>query len=469
MDNLYRYQVNSDGTATVKEYLGNETDVVVPECLDGFPVTVIGEHAFNGQKQLRRVTLPDSIVEIQHMAFASCRELTQMNRPLKLAKVGGAAFNFCPVSLTPKGNQPMEEQDFKYVLDENGDAEITGCHTYGDEVVFPATLRGHKVTRIGGFQNAQVKSVVICEGITSVTTFGFQGCTHLQQVRFPDSLKQIGGHGFAYCRALTEVRLPDNLIDIMDHAFTCCTSLKKVKLPQKLIFIPRGAFCYCSALTDVEVPKGRVVIEEAAFLDCESLRNITLPTNIKIHPRAFNGCKALTIQQQTPGGQQKVPLLSEDDYYHVIYELREDGAYVTGCSKNSGLVEIYGQWKGLPVKEILPGAFRGKGVERVWIREGVQKIGEAAFAGCIQLYELKIPASVKHIGANAIPNMGQRTIVDPYSHAALQQDPWARKQLGLYDPVEPEYKTVYVTNAIVRSGSYAESWCREHSIPYTVE
>ena len=76
MDNLYRYRVNSDGTATIQEYLGNEREVLVPECLEGYPVTVIGKHAFYEKKQLRRVTLPDSIVEIQGMAFSGCREMT---------------------------------------------------------------------------------------------------------------------------------------------------------------------------------------------------------------------------------------------------------------------------------------------------------------------------------------------------------------------------------------------------------
>ena len=54
MDNLYRYRVNSDGTATIQEYLGNEREVLVPECLEGYPVTVIGKHAFYEKKQLRR-------------------------------------------------------------------------------------------------------------------------------------------------------------------------------------------------------------------------------------------------------------------------------------------------------------------------------------------------------------------------------------------------------------------------------
>ena len=42
----YRYRVLEDGTAEVLEYVGKNHDLVIPETLDGYTVTSIGEEAF---------------------------------------------------------------------------------------------------------------------------------------------------------------------------------------------------------------------------------------------------------------------------------------------------------------------------------------------------------------------------------------------------------------------------------------
>ena len=45
-------------------------DLVIPEEIDGYPVTIIGGGAF-GEKNLSSVIIPDTIVSIRHWAFAN--------------------------------------------------------------------------------------------------------------------------------------------------------------------------------------------------------------------------------------------------------------------------------------------------------------------------------------------------------------------------------------------------------------
>ena len=160
-----------------------------------------------------------------------------------------------------------------------------------------------------------------------------------------------------------------------------------------------------------------------------------------------------------------------DDYYQVEYAIIDGAAYAAGHYGTRGLIEILSSIKGYRVEGILPRAFYGcKSLTKVWIRSGVRSIGEGAFRNCTQLYELKIPASVKQIGANAIPNIGPIELEDPYSAHALHTDPWARKQLGLYDPYyEPEYIQGYVTTVTAPGGSYALTYCRENNLKYKAE
>jgi len=155
-----------------------------------------------------------------------------------------------------------------------------------------------------------------------------------------------------------------------------------------------------------------------------------------------------------------------DDYYQVTYVIQGGVAYAAGHYGTRGLIEILSAIKGYRVSGILPRAFAGcQSLTQVWIRDGVCSIGEGAFQHCTKLYELKIPSSVTKIGANAIPNIGPIELVDPYSHYALHTDPWARKQLGLYDPYyEPEYIQGYVTTVTAPNGSYAQSYCRKNNL-----
>lgn len=42
----YEYSIGSDGNVTITKYIGSGGDVVIPEELEGHPVTIIGQNAF---------------------------------------------------------------------------------------------------------------------------------------------------------------------------------------------------------------------------------------------------------------------------------------------------------------------------------------------------------------------------------------------------------------------------------------
>lgn len=63
------------------------SSLVIPEEIDGFPVTVIGKKAFLGNRLLRQVTIPSSVYGIQDYAFAQCTNLKTifiLNAEIKL-------------------------------------------------------------------------------------------------------------------------------------------------------------------------------------------------------------------------------------------------------------------------------------------------------------------------------------------------------------------------------------------------
>lgn len=65
-------------TGTIKKYNGNDTVVVIPPTISSWPVTKIGEDAFQDNTTITSVTIPASVTEIGANAFAGCTNLTSV-------------------------------------------------------------------------------------------------------------------------------------------------------------------------------------------------------------------------------------------------------------------------------------------------------------------------------------------------------------------------------------------------------
>lgn len=88
----------------------------------------------------------------------------------------------------------------------------------------------------------------------------------------------------------------------------------------------------------------------------------------------------------------------------VSYAISSDGtyAYVTGYDGEDAVIEIAGEYNGLPVKEIGEKAFAEcRALTKVTIPPSVKRIGDRAFWQCTSLKEINLPDGVEHIGESA--------------------------------------------------------------------
>jgi hypothetical protein len=104
--------VTENGGVTITGYTGNEKAVVIPETINGTPVTAVGKSAFTRKKltgvtfpgtvtvigekafsynRLTDLTLPDSVAVVEYMAFSNNR-LSKVNLPNSLTSIGMSAF-----------------------------------------------------------------------------------------------------------------------------------------------------------------------------------------------------------------------------------------------------------------------------------------------------------------------------------------------------------------------------------------
>lgn len=94
----FTYDINS-GNITITSYQGNSPQVIIPATINGYPVTAIGEGAFQ-DCSITTVTLPDSIKTIDWFAFSGCTALSEITIPSSVNNVGYGAFEHCSPSLT---------------------------------------------------------------------------------------------------------------------------------------------------------------------------------------------------------------------------------------------------------------------------------------------------------------------------------------------------------------------------------
>lgn len=88
---------------------GIVSEIRIPELIEGLPVTEIEKKAFLSKKYLRRVFLPDTIVQVGDWAFAYCDNLEQVEVPCGDIRFGKAVFLDCIRfhSLTIRGKEPI--------------------------------------------------------------------------------------------------------------------------------------------------------------------------------------------------------------------------------------------------------------------------------------------------------------------------------------------------------------------------
>ena len=88
----FDYVVLNDGTAEIVKYTGEGKYPTIPERLDGWKVTRIGDEAFYECNSLISITIPDSVTSIGHQAFFGCRYLTSVTIPSSVTSIDTAHF-----------------------------------------------------------------------------------------------------------------------------------------------------------------------------------------------------------------------------------------------------------------------------------------------------------------------------------------------------------------------------------------
>lgn len=90
----YTMEITSDTTCTITEYSGKESVAEIPESIEGYTVTAIGDYAFSKNYHLMGVRIPATVKVIGEGAFFYCYNMSTVTIPDTVESIGEKAFGF---------------------------------------------------------------------------------------------------------------------------------------------------------------------------------------------------------------------------------------------------------------------------------------------------------------------------------------------------------------------------------------
>ena len=224
---LYTYATNN-GTITITGYTGNPSSMVLPNTVNGYPVTCIATDAFYICPSLTSVTIPDSVTNLGFEAFSQCQNLTNLNLGNGVISIGDRAFEFC--TALPSVNIPNSVKSL-------------GNYAFANCSILPRVTIPSSVTSIGQsvFYNCHaLTNLVISNSATSIGQLAFQGCP-LASVNLGNGVTSIGQYAFQGC-PLTSITIPSSVTNLAYQAFQGCPNLTNVYFGGNATGIDPGAF-----------------------------------------------------------------------------------------------------------------------------------------------------------------------------------------------------------------------------------
>ena len=236
---------------TITQYNGNSKCICIPNNIDGYPVTAIGNNAFKNCSNLETIYIGSNISNIEDNAFYNCNNLRSIVFSGNLINVGKNAFSNCnKLSII---DATITVSNIKYKI-ENGSVTISEYGNKEKTVIIPSTIGGLPVTKIASSafkEGNNLKSIVIPNSVTNIGESAFENCNNLTSVTIPNNVKYIATGAFYGCSSLTNINIPDSITNICEYTFYDCNALTNLVISKNVTSIDNNAFGYCTNLTDI--------------------------------------------------------------------------------------------------------------------------------------------------------------------------------------------------------------------------
>lgn len=287
----WEYKINDTGenTISIVKYYGNETDLKVPDEIDGKTVTEIAQKAID-QTSLHTISLPKTLTYIGDSDFSHAKNLTSIE--VRDSEYGKTRFW-------------TDENGVLYgYVDHHTDVDQTTYNKYLELLCYPSAkieksyTVDNKVTAIAGnaFSNYfYLEKINLGNGVRKLGVGAFLKCTSIQSITIPKNVQKIG-YNVAYCCD----KLAAYHVDEQNENYCDIDGVLYTKDKSKLVIYPKGkkltdqiytvdpackeiegmAFDDAAGLKEIKLPDGLTTIGRCAFLVCEQLEKLQISETV---------------------------------------------------------------------------------------------------------------------------------------------------------------------------------------------
>ena len=205
-------------------------NIIIPERIEGYPVTQMGNYAFQDNSKIVSIQMPNTITEMGYSLFKNCIKLENVTLSKYINSISFSTFEGCT---------SLKNIEIPSKVSFIGSSVFKNC-TSLESIKLPSEITVIYKEEFLGCVN--LKNVTLPKKLYSIQEYAFKDCINLSEIIIPESLQIIGIHAFSGCEKLTEICLPNGLTDIGRWAFYGCTGISEILIPEKVSKIGMEAF-----------------------------------------------------------------------------------------------------------------------------------------------------------------------------------------------------------------------------------
>ena len=426
-------------------------------------VIEIGPRAFESNKLLTKIIVPNTVNKIGEGTFYGCSSIAEIQLPFvgdsETATGNTSVFGYIFGMVRTMGYSTTKGKTSECNITDQG---YESYYDYGFAI--PKSIRIVSITKqtaipAHAFYNCDLlEKINIPENTDTIGEYAFYNCTNVIGYNMdannvsvlPTTLTSIADYTFANNSSLSKVIISGGVISIGKYAFYECTSLQECKstcAEMALSNIDEYAFSGCAMLancfygdeTELIIPNGVLSIGTRAFEKNKLFTKIVVPNTVtKIGEGAFNGCLSVV--------NISIPFVGSSESATGNYAVL---GYIFGLVKTSGVSTTRGTTSECNTTDqgdvssykygfAIPRSLRSVTItkqtslpnnsfkncdliEEIIISGETTSIGENAFHNCATMKNIYIPNTVETIGEYAFKGCTALTI---NCGASSQPDDW---------------------------------------------
>ncbi|SHM20410.1 Leucine rich repeat-containing protein [Xylanibacter ruminicola] len=391
-----QYKVTRIGKGAF-QYNQDVNHLIIPD-----EVTTIEEQAFLNMSNLRLIELPEKIGSIANNAFQNCNSLTHIGcknqNPLTISPSIFGNKDKCMMLYVPAGFALKNEENWIKVFEDRiyeGDMVIRKSPDEKRTYICAKKNNNTGIATLFEWKNGENDT-----DITISASFPYNNESYV--------VKNIGSNVFTSPQFIKILSIEEGITRICNQAFKNCQIMRRITLPSTLNYIGSDAFLNCSYISHIccKVSDPFTLSEYSSRFPKNEMMTLYVPTSSYMNGSYpwFELFKGRIYQ----GEMNVVPdngmtyIVASDSYEATLYEITDKNVVnvnfsipnnVTGidrqaflnCTKISSLKNIPNT-----VTAIGPDAFKNcSGLEEIKLPSSLKMIGAYAFSGCSKLVRVE--------------------------------------------------------------------------------